>query len=647
MFQNNPLLAQLKQQLHEQVEHTEGIVKKNVKGYAFLETENSTNYFIPPAFAKLFFEGDKIAGIIKKNAQNKAFLEPETLISSALTQFTAQVIIENNHYFILLNHPFCHEKIRCYCADHLKSCLQNGDFVLAELKKHPFTHKHCLAEIVDFIAHQNTPFATHLLTVANHHLPTTAPNIKLPLPTTEMQPDLPRVDFSDYPFLTIDNEDTLDIDDALYIEKHNDNSYTLYVAIADPSAYFDENSEIDQIAKQRFYTQYLPKQTIPIFPFEISTSLCTLNTEKKRPALVCKITILSDGALSNEQEFLLAYVHPKTTLMYDQVSDYLENSGNWQPDNEKISTQLHLLNELVLLRREHRQNSAFVLSEHVDYRFTFDKNEHVTDIKMKERRSANHIIEECMIASNLCAAQFLKRHLGFGIFTTHQGFDQHLLKPLIRLLTEFELHYSAEELSTLDGYIRFKNVLSTLNNAYLNSRLRRFQAYANMQIEPTEHFGLGLPVYATWTSPLRKYSDLINHRLIKSVILNQTPNVPSQTLLDDMFECRKKQRICHRDIMNMLYFDYFSAHINAIFDGEIFDINRGGIRIRLTKTGSLVFCPYLKTCNNKNDIVFQVEKGAFTIKETFHFKQGDQVKVQIIELNDQNLAVIGKLMFES
>ncbi len=175
------------------------------------------------------------------------------------------------------------------------------------------------------------------------------------------------------------------------------------------------------------------------------------------------------------------------------------------------------------------------------------------DIVAEPRRIANRIVEEAMIAANICAARVLRDKLGFGIYNVHMGFDPANADALAALLKTHGLHVDAEEVLTLDGFCKLRRELDAQPTGFLDSRIRRFQSFAEISTEPGPHFGLGLEAYATWTSPIRKYGDMINHRLLKAVIKGETATRPQDEITVQMAERRRLNRMAERDVGDWLY----------------------------------------------------------------------------------------------
>jgi exoribonuclease-2 len=312
------------------------------------------------------------------------------------------------------------------------------------------------------------------------------------------------------------------MDDALYAESTADGKLLLTVAIADPTAWIAEGSKLDNAAKVRAFTNYLPGFNIPMLPRELSDDLCSLRANEVRPVLACRMTLAADGTIEDNIEFFAATIESKAKLAYDDVSDWLEGRGSWQPDSEAIAQQITLLKDVCQRRSEWRQTHALVFKDRPDYRFVLGEKGEVLDIVAEPRRIANRIVEESMIAANICAARVLRDKLGFGVYNVHTGFDPANTEQLAALLKTHDVHVDPTEVLTLEGFCKLRRELDAQPTGFLDSRIRRFQSFAEISTEPGPHFGLGLEAYATWTSPIRKYGDMINHRLLKAIIKGET-----------------------------------------------------------------------------------------------------------------------------
>lgn len=658
MFQDNPLLAQLKQQIHDSKEQVEGVVKSTDKAYGFLECDKKT-YFIAPPSMKKVMHGDKIKATIEKQG-DKEQAEPEALIEPMLTRFIAKVRFNKDKKLqVLVDHPNINQPIGAQQAKSVKEELQEGDWVVANLKTHPLRDdRFFYATINQFICRADDELAPWWVTLARHE------QSRYPVQGAEhyeMLDQKTRENLTALHFVTIDSESTMDMDDALYIEPIAQNStqtgWKLVVAIADPTAYIALDSQIEQEAKQRCFTNYLPGFNIPMLPRELSDELCSLIANETRPALVCYIETDLAGNITAKPHFVSAYVQSKAKLAYNKVSDYLEQADNaWQPETPETAQQIHWLHQFTKARIQWHKTHSLLFKEKPDYAFVLAENGKVQEIKAEYRRIANQIVEEAMIIANICAAQFLHEQAKTGIFNTHSGFDKKFLENAHHFLmanlaneqnqTELAERYSVENLATLNGYCQMRHDIEPIESDYLELRLRRYLTFAEFKSELAPHFGLGLEGYATWTSPIRKYSDMVNHRLIKAVLAKQPYEKTQNDVLARLQEARRQNRLVERDIADWLYCRYLAPKVaeNVEFNAEVQDVMRGGLRVQLLENGASMFIPASTLHNNKEEMQVNSDEIALYIKGERTYKIGDIVKVKLTEVKEATRSIVGEIL---
>lgn len=642
MFQDNPLLAQLKQQLHAQTPRVEGLVKGTDKGFGFLEVDGQKSYFIPPPQMKKVMHGDRVIASVHTN-NNKETVEPEELVEPFLTRFVGRVQRKegDNRLWIIPDHPLLKDTIPCRPAQNVTHNFVDQDWAVAEMRRHPLKGDRSFqAELTHYITDKDDHFAPWWVTLMRHQLERNAPEVDTE--TLVLHDSLPREDLTAFSFVTIDSATTEDMDDALYIRKEENGQLTLFIAIADPTAYIQSGSELDKIASSRALTNYLPGFNIPMLPRELSDDLCSLRPNEKRPALVCQVGINEDGALADGIHFYSAWVESKAKLVYDNISDWLEGEAtSWQPENDIVHEQVMLLKEMCEKRHIWRETHALVFKERPDYRFILGENGSVLDIVAEKRRIANRIVEEAMITANICAATVLEKNLGFGVYNVHTGFDPLYVDQVVQTLKDNGIETVSEQLLTLEGFCKLRRELDNQPNQFLDSRIRRFQNFAEIKTEPGPHFGLGLHAYATWTSPIRKYSDILNHRLLKAIISKQQPEKPQEEDCIRIAERRRANRMAERDVGDWLYARFLKpfAGTETPFNAEIIDITRGGIRVRLIDNGAVAFVPAPFLHAVRDEVQCSQETGTVLIKGEVVFKLNDIISVRIedVKLETRNI----------
>ncbi|MEX5382965.1 exoribonuclease II [Cronobacter muytjensii] len=641
MFQDNPLLAQLKQQLHSQTPRAEGVVKATEKGFGFLEVDAQKSYFIPPPQMKKVMHGDRVIAVIHTEKEKES-AEPEELIEPFLTRFVGRVQKKDDRLSIVPDHPLLKDAIPCRAERGVSHDFQSGDWAVAEMRRHPLKgDRGFYAELTQFITFGDDHFVPWWVTLARHNLEREAPD---GVATEMLDENLTRQDLTALDFVTIDSASTEDMDDALYVETLDGDRLQLTVAIADPTAWIAEGSKLDNIAKVRAFTNYLPGFNIPMLPRELSDDLCSLREGVARPALVCRMIIDAQGAISDEIQFFAATIESKAKLAYDDVSNWLEEKGDWQPASEAIAAQIRLLQQVCQRRSAWRVEHALVFKDRPDYRFVLGEKGEVLDIVAEPRRIANRIVEESMIAANICAARVLRDKLGFGVYNVHAGFDPASTEQLATLLQSHGMHVDANDVLTLPGFCKLRRELDAQPSGFLDSRIRRFQSFAEISTEPGPHFGLGLEAYATWTSPIRKYGDMVNHRLLKAIIKGESARRPQEESTVQMAERRRLNRMAERDVGDWLYARFLKdkAGTDTRFAAEIIDVSRGGMRVRLVDNGAVAFIPAPFLHAVRDELACSQENGTVQIKGETVYKVTDVIDVTIAEVRMETRSVIAR-----
>ena len=642
MFQDNPLLAQLKETLHAQTPRVEGVVKGTEKGFGFLEVDAQKSYFIPPPFMRKVMHGDRVSAVLQTN-NDREVADPEELIEPFLTRFVGRVQRKNDLLSIVPDHPLLKDAIQCRAARNVKHDFQNGDWAVAEMRRHPLKgDRNFYAELTEFITTGEDHLAPWWVTLSRHNLEREAPEVETPEEMLDEQ--LEREDLTALHFVTIDSASTEDMDDALYVEETADGALLLTVAIADPTAYVVPGSKLDKIAAERAFTNYLPGFNIPMLPRQLSDDICSLRANERRPALACRVKVAADGTAS-DIHFFAAWIESKAKLVYDNVSDWLENSGEWQPENDAIAQQIRLLHRLCLARSEWRQTHALVFKDRPDFRFILGEKGEVLDIIAEHRRIANRIVEESMILANTCAASVLRDNLGYGIYNVHLGFDLLNAEQAAAVLANNGVTVEdPAALTTLDGFRKLRRELDAQPTQFLDSRIRRFQSFAEVSVEPGPHFGLGLEAYATWTSPIRKFGDMINHRLLKAIIKGEKAERPADELTVKMGERRRQNRMAERDVGDWLYSRFLQKSVGTDqrFSAEIIDVSRGGMRVRLQENGAVAFIPAPFIHAVRDELVCSNENGTVMIKGEVAYRVTDLIEVTIAEVRMETRSIVAR-----
>ncbi len=326
-----------------------------------------------------------------------------------------------------------------------------------------------------------------------------------------------RVDLRHLAFVTIDGEDARDFDDAVYCESTGKGGWTLWVAIADVSHYVRPGSALDEEAASRGNSVYFPERVVPMLPEALSNGLCSLVPEVDRLAMVCEMRLDTSGTLERFQ-FYEAVIHSHARLTYNQVGEVLDSGYHPEVPGERTA-DLYRLHELYQVLRAARDRRGAIDFETVETRIVFDEQRKIESIIPVERNDAHKLIEECMLCANVAAAQFFEALELPILYRVHEGPGEEKLENLRSFLGELGLNLAGGAKPTPDDYAQLLAQVADREDVHvIQTMLLRSLRQAVYQPENGGHFGLNYPGYAHFTSPIRRYPDLLVHRGLRSVI---------------------------------------------------------------------------------------------------------------------------------
>ena len=332
-----------------------------------------------------------------------------------------------------------------------------------------------------------------------------------------------RVDLRDIALCTIDGEDARDFDDAVYAQKLNEGAFRLLVAIADVSYYVKPGSELDHDAQLRSTSVYFPRRVIPMLPEKLSNGLCSLNPGVDRLSMVCDMVIDSLGTVKAYQ-FYPAVIHSHARLTYTNAWKYLSGESVTEEEvPESVQPGLDCLYDLYkVLRRARKVRGAIDFATQETLVKTDEKGD-IVAIVARESNDAHRLIEECMLAANTCAADFITRHHKLSLYRVHDSPSADKLLELRRTLSGFGLSLAGGNKPTAADYekvveaVTDKPYSDVIQTALLRSMQRAVYSPDNIG-----HYGLGYEAYAHFTSPIRRYPDLLLHRTIRGILSRRT-----------------------------------------------------------------------------------------------------------------------------
>ena len=387
-----------------------------------------------------------------------------------------------------------------------------------------------------------------------------------------------RKDLRKFDFATIDGEDAKDFDDAIYCHKTN-NRFKLYVAIADVSYYVTPGSKIDNEAQKRGTSIYFTETVIPMLPENLSNGICSLRPDEDRCAIICEMSIGLDGK-RNKYKFYGGLINSKERLTYNQVEKYLKKSFNFK--HAGVRNSINNLKDLTNLRLKLRYQRRALEINPKEAIIKLSKNKEVKNIAMKKPLFAHKLVEESMLLANESAAEFMHDRLNLGVYRIHEDPDPSKLEALKK---HFKIPLKVgKKLSPLEVINFCLNKASKNNDDTGQILVLQSLARAEYSTNNLGHFGLQLKQYSHFTSPIRRYPDLLVHRLINSSLANKKIQTRKNELQDDcetssMLERRAEK--ASRQVEQVLICSYLKKKIGSTMNGVITGVTDFGLFVNL------------------------------------------------------------------
>ncbi|MCF6201107.1 MAG: ribonuclease R [Hydrogenimonas sp.] len=321
-----------------------------------------------------------------------------------------------------------------------------------------------------------------------------------------------RIDLRELPFCTIDPVDAKDFDDAIYWD---DKNYTLYVAIADVSSYVTPDSAIDKEAKSRGFSIYFPHKSIPMLPRALSENICSLKPNVDRLAYVCKLKLDRESLEVKNHSFFEAVIRSKRRYNYEEIDRYFnEGLESSPPEDLKTLTFIFKLKKITDALRKKRLEKGFDFRS-TEIRMELDEQQNLLSTRIEESTPSHALIEDCMLLANKAAAE----HFDYGIFRVHEPPSEERIDKLLDELGKIGIYVeeSTEDFHSLVSALQ-KEARRLGVEPYVDQLIIQTQKQANYSAQNVGHFGLGFERYTHFTSPIRRYSDLTLHRLLKALL---------------------------------------------------------------------------------------------------------------------------------
>ena len=566
-----------------------GTVQGHPDGYGFLVPDDgSADVFLSPTELRRALHGDRVT--VRKTGIDRRG-RPEGTIVDVLARANREVVgrlyEDRGIWFLVAENKRINQDI--LVPPDLRGDAKPGQVVVAEVIEQPSTHREALAKVVRVLGNYADPGMEIEIALRKHDLPyefsTPAKRQAARLPSEVRAADRKeRLDLTALPLVTIDGETARDFDDAVYCERVG-KGFRLVVAIADVSHYVRDGDALDHDARERGTSVYFPRRVIPMLPEELSNELCSLKPAVDRLCMACEIDIDGDGNISRYR-LHRAVMHSRARLTYTQVWDWLSHPGETRTkDAQGLLPHLENLYALYKTLAAARQRRGAIDFETLELALEFDAHGKIERIVPVPRNDAHKIIEECMLAANVCVAQYLTEQKHPALFRIHEGPTPEKLEALKEFLAGSGLSLGGGDAPTSADYAKLlSQIRERPDFNLLQTVLLRSLQQAVYGPDNAGHFGLGYDAYTHFTSPIRRYPDLLIHRCVKACLAGTRYHPSGASWPELGVHCSQTERRADeatRDVENWLKCYFMQDRVGETFAGTVSGVTHFGLFVTL------------------------------------------------------------------
>lgn len=626
-----------------------GKLSQHKKGFAFLRPEDDTieDIFIPPNQINKAMDGDEVlVEVVPSRGDHKGKIEGR--VKAITTRNITQVVgtyTEAKHFgFVLPDDKRITQDIFIPKGKNLGAV--EGHKVLVEITEYADGTHNPEGQVKAILGHKNDPGVDILSIIYQHGI-----NIEFPDSVIEETKKVPdkikpeetknRRDLRDELTITIDGADAKDLDDAVSVKALDNGLTELTVSIADVSYYVTENSELDKEAYDRGTSVYLVDRVIPMIPHRLSNGICSLNPNEDRLTLSCRMEIDQQGEVVRHEIFE-SVIHSDYRMTYTDVNSIIENKDpEIREKFAEITPMLDLANQLsqqLIAKRKKRGEIDFDIKE---AQVLVDEDGIPTDIQVRERNDAERLIESFMLSANETIAEhFSKLELPF-IYRVHENPKEERLNQFFEFITNFGITVkgTSEDIhpSTLQKIVQ--EVAGEKEEMVIATLMLRSMQQARYSEENLGHFGLSADYYTHFTSPIRRYPDLIVHRLIRKYLIDKSMNDKQirhwEEVLPEIADhtsTRERRAIdAERDTDDLKKSEYMIQHVGEVYTGIISSVANFGMFVELENT-----IEGMVHISNLTDDYYNFDERSMAIigeRQAKVFRIGDKVEVKVINVN--------------
>ncbi len=619
-----------------------GVLEGHERGYGFVvpEDKDRDDIFIPAENMAGAMHGDRVVANILSKSWNGRRAEGEIIrILQRENQFIVGTFEENKNFGFLIPDD---QRI-AYDIFIPKSSFNNAknrQKVVVEITRWPELRRNPEGKVVEILGYLGEKGTDILSIIRQFKLPEEFPeqvqeeaaSIGQEISEKDLEG---RVDLRHLKTFTIDGADAKDLDDAVSIQVLENGNYSLGVHIADVSHYVKEGSYLDKEALNRGNSVYLIDRVVPMLPKELSNGICSLNPNEDRLTLSVIMEIDRDGNVVNHQ-IEEAVINSKARLIYDDVSDYLEKDDEEAKEKLKdLLIELDHMKDLAKTLYEKRDKRGSIDFDFPETYISLDENGYPVEIGKIERRIANRIIEEFMLVTNeTVAEEYFWAEIPF-LYRIHEEPAQEKLSDFAKFIHNFGYRLKGKEIHPKELQMLTKEIKGKKEEIVISTLLLRSLKKAKYSSQPDVHFGLASRYYSHFTAPIRRYPDLVIHRIIKENLKGRlTPNRQEylEGVLPDIADhtsmTERRAEEAEREVEDMKKAQYMSDKIGEKYEGIISSLTNFGIFVQLENTieGLVHFRNMLDDYYNFD------EDNYYIIGERTGriYRLGDVVKVEVV-----------------
>lgn len=583
--------------LPERMDLKRGKVIGHRDGFGFVKLdEGGKDLYLPYHQMQLTMHGDTV--LVKAgSADHKGRVEARIvrIIEQGKTEVVGRYFVDQGVALVVPDDSRLSQDL--IIPAEFSNGARHGQMVVAEIQNRPTRRSNPIGKVTEILGEHMAPGMEIEVAIREHGLPHewSADVLReleaIPEQVTA-QDKQDRVDLRQLPLITIDGEDARDFDDAVYCERDN-KGFRLWVAIADVSHYVRVGTQLDKEATERGNSVYFPNNVIPMLPEKLSNGLCSLNPNEDRLCMVAELVISTRGKLSS-YKFYPAVMRSHARMTYTKVAAILDGDEALRTQYGGIVPHIESLHALYGALRKARNQRGAIDFETLETRFIFNAQRKIERIEPVHRNEAHMLIEECMIVANVAAARFIEKHDAQALFRVHEQPDEDRLESFRLLLGELGIVMTAsDEPTPADFREVLEHIADRPDKELIQMMLLRSLQQAVYSSENEGHFGLALEAYAHFTSPIRRYPDLILHRVIKSLLQKQKPKYggleggkpyTEQQLAYFGPHCSSTERRADdatRQVDDWLKSEFMQDHVGSEFPGVIVSVTNFGMFIRL------------------------------------------------------------------